>query len=905
LKELNYLVTDLAVFTAFLLFAENIRMSIMTILRLFRDHVSKSDLFSHAIDGFVVFFGAWTLYCHALTFYGANFNTLIHVCVVPIMFAFSLLYILPKLNRIRLIPRIDNKIRYNNKIRRGARVPRSIKILSAFLIASAYPWVGNYFIFWAISVFFLILVIYDTPTPDLPNEQTNQIQTKWEKGGVILLAVFAVMITLIAHRPDIDDAHYMSFVTSALDFPERSLMRSDGMFGERNLPLLNEHYRVHTYELFVALMSFLSRLDYRFLYYMIFPGIFAVFVVVSHWLALRQLSGKGAFIGLLVSIVVLVSWGDVHRTYGNFAFVRLFQNKGLLVSICVPAIVYYAAKFSSSCDLRSWVLLGVSQIVAFGISGTGITIAPITSFLVLCASWRLNWKSTCMLFMGLLSSIYPVGVGLLITMYGFPRELAVVPLLAMSCLLFCLFRIPKRFITVCLILMGVFLLSNQYLWSKEENNGNKDNKIIQSGSPSEPRVTCRIPGTDVSPIFPLSSGFSVDDDVIRILSNGQVTSDIVPLKKGHYRVIIYGKGTKGQSYTNDEGFLEVAVLNKNGQYLVTKTILLSDRYENIVGPIFKAASGGKYTVGIRFADNRRFKNEIEADRSVFLKEVYFESADITSIGYYWWDRLKRNFAAEVLGTGSRSVLALFALLALPIIFMAITPDKRLVKYVWVTFLIVFNPVISPLLTMSTGIQPWRLFWACPLPLLLGLAGSGLAGLGAQIWRLTTGSILALIFAAVFFFVPGKLTLSAKNGTRLDIPGYKVDEIGYKIAEWVIQSTNGDDIVLAPERVACWIPLFREHPKLIGVRNLYVGFMRENMGKEEFISRFLLFKFINWPEGFKKELPKVFDEIEKWSITTIVFQENVPKHLSFESELSKLHYTLSLQELGYEIWERRD
>jgi hypothetical protein len=55
---------------------------------------------------------------------------------------------------------------------------------------------------------------------------------------------------------------------------------------------------------------------------------------------LRELVPQGWIIGLLFFFVVMLAWGDVHRSLANFGFVRLFQGKAVFVSAVVPALFY-------------------------------------------------------------------------------------------------------------------------------------------------------------------------------------------------------------------------------------------------------------------------------------------------------------------------------------------------------------------------------------------------------------------------------------------------------------------------------------------------------------------------------------------------------------------------------------
>jgi len=116
----------------------------------------------------------------------------------------------------------------------------------------------------------------------------------------------------------------------------------------------------------------------------------ALTVIVTYRL-LRELVPDGWFIGMLFFFVVMLAWGDVHRTLANFGFVRMFQGKSVLVSAVVPALFLYYfllrdrvhAKYHS-------LLLAAALISGMGFSRGGFVIGPLLLLLLALASIRLN-----------------------------------------------------------------------------------------------------------------------------------------------------------------------------------------------------------------------------------------------------------------------------------------------------------------------------------------------------------------------------------------------------------------------------------------------------------------------------------------------------------------------------------
>ena len=67
-----------------------------------------------------------------------------------------------------------------------------------------------------------------------------------------LLCGFAALLTLVAHRPDIDDTFYQNLAVGITDFPGQALLEFDTMLGIPDLPIHRPTYRIHSLEILVG-----------------------------------------------------------------------------------------------------------------------------------------------------------------------------------------------------------------------------------------------------------------------------------------------------------------------------------------------------------------------------------------------------------------------------------------------------------------------------------------------------------------------------------------------------------------------------------------------------------------------------------------------------------------------------
>jgi hypothetical protein len=256
----------------------------------------------------------------------------------------------------------------------------------------------------------------------------------------------------------------------------------------------------------------------------------------------------------------------------------------------------------------------------------------------------------------------------------------------------------------------------------------------------------------------------------------------------------------------------------------------------------------------------------------------------------------------VLGQGWRAYLALFALLAAPALPKALARHRGISGFALMVVLLVLNPLTPRVLTKVMRFFAWRIFWCVPFPLIIGLAGAGLAAVGAKIRCVHFGIVGFIALTVVFALAPGNWTLSPQNFTRLAVPGYKVDSY-YKIAQAVVAATPSDGLVLAPSRVSAWVPTFPRHPRLVAVRPNYFKIISEALGESEANRRRMMLDFVEGTGHASRWFPEVMREIQQRSVATVVIPRNLPYGPAFEAELKVLGYVRHSVET-HELWIRK-
>jgi hypothetical protein len=195
----------------------------------------------------------------------------------------------------------------------------------------------------------------------------------------------SVVLTLCLNRPDADDQYYLN---SAIEYLAK------------NTHPISESKYVHqrraalaAYESLRASVSAVFNIPMLTSYYLLVPAIFSIFVVTIHIKLLRLTIRDDWVYGMFFFFIVMLVWGDIHRTHANFGLVRLFQGKAVFVSLIIPAIIYYFFKFIQSGNSKYTLCFLASIFAGFGFTPTALVVEPLL-LIVLYISGIFSFKKS-------------------------------------------------------------------------------------------------------------------------------------------------------------------------------------------------------------------------------------------------------------------------------------------------------------------------------------------------------------------------------------------------------------------------------------------------------------------------------------------------------------------------------
>ncbi len=224
-----------------------------------------------------------------------------------------------------------------------------------------------------------------------------------------LLAAVAVALTMVSHRPDVDDAFYINAAVTTADAPGQALLSLDGMHGIPGLPLYLPVYRVHSFELLNGALSYLTGIPVIYCFHWL-SAVAAALLAPLAWATLfRILTPRQWLASVATLAVVLIAAGETHRWYGNFAFVRLWQGKAIFLTVVAPLLYAYALRFAARPNLRDWAMLAAAQIAAVGCTSSALWAAPVAAGTALCCAVRPSIRGLRTVLLGMLASAYVLG----------------------------------------------------------------------------------------------------------------------------------------------------------------------------------------------------------------------------------------------------------------------------------------------------------------------------------------------------------------------------------------------------------------------------------------------------------------------------------------------------------------
>ncbi|MDJ1175115.1 DUF6077 domain-containing protein [Roseofilum capinflatum] len=352
--------------------------------------------------------GVWTLLCNAMVLRQATFETLLHFSAIALIFAIAGFFlsfqaVLPDSFPLEK----DSSEPPKPQLGKDLALPLGIAVILVII----YGITDNFVLFWSLATLGLGVSYWQLirkPAHKFVLKLPKIVSWEW----LIGLVALAIIATAIIHRTHGDDAFYLNLMVAALDHPDRPLMVQDTMHGVPNVPLLLPVYRVHSVELFAAVISHITGISHLWVRNFWQPLAIAPLVIFASALFFRVITPRHWLSITTVTTLLLVILTTA-AGLGNFSLARLQQGKPLFVAILVPLIIVYTLRYLTAPSGWKWIILTFANIAAVGCSSTALYAAPLTVLLTTCGYWTPTAKTTWKSVSVLTTTAYPLAIALL------------------------------------------------------------------------------------------------------------------------------------------------------------------------------------------------------------------------------------------------------------------------------------------------------------------------------------------------------------------------------------------------------------------------------------------------------------------------------------------------------------
>jgi hypothetical protein len=265
--------------------------------------------------------------------------------------------------------------------------------------------------------------------------------------------------------------------------------------------------------------------------------------------------------------------------------------------------------------------------------------------------------------------------------------------------------------------------------------------------------------------------------------------------------------------------------------------------------------------------------------------------------------------AAVLGPGFIGAATLFVVIAAW--SFARTPvARRLCAFAAAAALLLWNPFLADRIAahLTSAATYWRVLWVLPLPTLLAVVlvlpmeRPGDRAPGLRAWAAVAFASL-LVFGGLALADPRSAVLSAKNSVRLDWPGWKVPPKEFAVARIVVEASGPDQVVLAPQAVAPWIPTLAGYPAVLVVRIPYLPVLAPVLQERELQQRVRLMRLVSGRNLPPAAIDTLRDTIARDDLRVVALATRALRWPELTALLGETGFQKIHQDADYQVWKR--
>lgn len=204
--------------------------------------------------------------------------------------------------------------------------------------------------------------------------------------ALLACCVFGSLLSLMSHRPDSDDTFYVPNVIYYLEHPDES-MGFEAHFidsGFENEKFVAYHRCSIPFEYSQGILAYIASTHLLNIYYFLGPALFGFMIPLTWFYLISRFSlpVRSAIAGAFFTCLSLLLMGEQHRSFGNFAFNRIFQGKTVMLAVGLPFFAGLTMDFFRSRSIRTWIYLFVTSTAMIGATVSTAALIPMFAFVL-------------------------------------------------------------------------------------------------------------------------------------------------------------------------------------------------------------------------------------------------------------------------------------------------------------------------------------------------------------------------------------------------------------------------------------------------------------------------------------------------------------------------------------------
>jgi len=207
------------------------------------------------------------------------------------------------------------------------------------------------------------------------------------------------VLALTSHRSDLDDCAYVPNVIYYLEHPAEPMgFKIHFIDSGSDEPFMSYHRCAIAFEYSQGIVSHITGIGFLTVYYLFAPALFGCMIPLAWFYVISRFSFPSwtATTGAFIICMSLLLMGEQHRSFGNFAFNRIFEGKTVTFAVGFPMFIGLTMDFFRSPGVRKWIYLLAISTAMVGFTAASAVLMPLLGFVLAiacCVSYVPNIKS--------------------------------------------------------------------------------------------------------------------------------------------------------------------------------------------------------------------------------------------------------------------------------------------------------------------------------------------------------------------------------------------------------------------------------------------------------------------------------------------------------------------------------